>query len=399
MEDTQENQVPAEVMRVIDNHGRKLATIRTVENVTAIPNSDRLQLLTMKNFGWKVVVNKGEFEPGDKVIYLEIDSSIYVDDMLPCMEFLKERCGKRFTNGKNTVFAELIRIRTIKLRGQISQGLVFPVAQIMKELPDDRLHREDGTAITLFFDDGADWTSLLKVNHYDSICEYYEALCARVCASCPSPDTKGNWPSFVPKTDEERLQGLMEYFTKYADTDFEITEKFDGSSMTFIYAPSMRPDDPFYLCSRNLEKKYDENSNWWKPILRADLMNKFPKIYPGRNIAIQGELVGCGLNGNRDQYTDVYWKVFRIWDIDKAMFLTPAERYEMCEKLGLEHVKVIDKCCKIFQKYRTLDDFLALVEGKTDRGHEREGMVFKAVADGSISFKVINNNYLLKNEL
>ena len=114
-------------------------------------------------------------------------------------------------------------------------------------------------------------------------------------------------------------------------------------------------------------------------------------------LAIQGEMIGPKFNGNRDRNKENHFRVFRIFDITDQKFVTPKTRYAICEYLGLEHVKVIETC-KIFQKLKSIDEFLAYADGKTDNGLPREGVVFKRVDDGSVSFKSVSNVYLLKQE-
>lgn len=372
---------------ITETHGRKLATIQKISKLTPIENSDFLEVAEMEGLGWKVVVKKGELKIGEPVVYFEIDSAIRVKNLLPPLEFLKDRCLRKICDKHGNVLEELVRIRTIKLRGVISQGLIIPVYDFISCLP--------------FLTEvvGDDVTSDFHVEHFDEIRDYFDTILGtNVQSGCKRAS---DFPCWVPKTDEIRLQSCMDFFEKYAHDEFEVTEKFDGSSMTAIYAPTKRPDKPFYLCSRRFELEFDETSEWWKPIIQANLQEKMKSMYEngdfaGIEFAIQGEAVGPKFNNNRDRYTEVHWKVFRIFNINEQKFVSPSVRYEICKILGLEHVKVIDEKCKIFEKLPTLDDFLSFVDGKTDHGFPREGMVFKKVDDGSVSFKVISNAYLLK---
>lgn len=354
---------------------RKLASVRIIDDVLPIENADRLEQVAIG--GWRVVVAKGEFAKGDKVVYFEIDSALPVTDER--YEFLKERCLRKWMCGSRLV-CEVIRIKSIKLRGVISQGLVMPLAEF-PEITDTEI--------------GSDVTELLNVKHYDELAEEY----GRITGSAKlAGNAKGNFPTYlVPKTDEERLQNLTEYFDgRFKGVPFEVTEKFDGSSATYIYAPNARPDDPFFVCSHNLELKEEEGNLYWDIAYKYDILNALKSFWAktGCDIAIQGEIVGPGVNGNRDQYTEHKFYVFRIYNITEGKWLSPIDRRAICTSRGIPHVKVFGTR-PIFDTLNTVDAFLSMVEGKTDRGNEREGMVFKSV-DGNISFKVINNKYLLK---
>ncbi|MBQ7652484.1 MAG: hypothetical protein IJS15_16110, partial [Victivallales bacterium] len=137
---------------------------------------------------------------------------------------------------------------------------------------------------------------------------------------------EGNFPSWIPKTDEERIQNLADWPDKLKGVLWEVTEKKDGSSMTVFYAPSQRPDNPFGVCSRNFELKRDETNAWWEAAVKYGLEAKLRSL--GREIALQGELVGPGMNGNRDLLPERAFRVFRIWDIANQRYVPSDERIE-----------------------------------------------------------------------
>ena len=355
---------------------RKLATIRTVESINPIDGADRLEYITMKNLGWKVVVGKGELKVGDRIVYFEIDSALTLN---PMFDFLKDRCYKRWTNSDGKVVDECYRIKTAKLRGVVSQGLAIPLTKFND-------HERAGFAD---MEDGRDVSVDLGVRHYDEIVESYATIGGTARGSFPS--------SWVPKTDAERIQNLMSYFTDCKDVEFEVTEKADGSSMTVIYSPTMRPENPFFICSRNQEVEFNPADKWGLPLYKTNALGRLLGFYEdtGKEYAFQGELVGPAFNGNRDTYKESVWKIFNIWDIKEQRYLTPTERIQTTVMLGIPHVKILSTNWKVFNELPTLDAMLKFVEGKTDNGNEREGCVFKSM-DGKIMFKCINNKYLLK---
>lgn len=232
----------------------------------------------------------------------------------------------------------------------------------------------------------------------------------------------GDFPSDVPKTDEIRVQTSYADLVKdpaNVDGEWEVTEKNDGSSCTLFYRPQLWPDDPMRISSRRFLLKDDGFSDEWfaafKKIGWDNIKSGLKMVYEmglwhfsddGTNdklilphyheLAIQGEMIGAKFNGNRDKNTENHFRVFRIFDITEQKFVTPEVRYLICKIVGLEHVKVIETC-QIFHKLKNIDEFVSYADGVTDNGNPREGVVFKRVDDGSISFKSVSNKYLLKN--
>ena len=296
---------------------RKLASIRKVDSITPIEKADKIELAHIG--GWQCVVGKNDFKSGDYGVFFEIDSFLPINDTRYI--FLHERCSKKFMNhGK--LLCEGVRIKTCKLRGMLSQGLLMSV----------KLFPEISEII-----EGKDVTELLKVEHYDELSEKY----ARIQGTCSlNSDAKGNFPSYIPKTDEERIENLSEYFTSMKDVEFEATFKADGSSLTVFYSPTHRPDDPFGVCSRNFEKKDGDNA-FWNIIRKYDLQNKMKEL--NRELAIQGELVSPRIQKNRDLFEEPHFLVFRIFDIKNQKWLTPEERYDVCKLLDLEHVYIYSR--------------------------------------------------------
>ena len=388
---------------------RKMASVQEIARLSPIENSDFLEVAMMKDLGWKVVVKKGEFKVGDKVVYFEIDSAIDVKNLAEGLKFLAEKGTNKLFTGRtpdtSAFSGEYVRIKTIKLRGQVSQGLIVPV--LVK-----------GSHNCLHANVGDDLTQLFQVEVWDRLCEWYDErsqLGPR--AQCHQ---SGTFPSDVPKTDEIRIESLMEYFSDPEMTNavWECTEKNDGSSCTLFYRPMTWPDDPMRIASRKFLLKDDGFSDDWfaafkkigwdklkngldgiyKHGLNADWDDCGPRLHynGGHELAIQGEMIGAKFNGNRDKNTENHFRVFRIFDITDQKFVCPKIRYEICQHLGLEHVKVIETC-KIFDKCKTIDDFENYVTRKSDNGNQIEGVVFKRVDNGEISFKKVSAKYCLQN--
>lgn len=351
---------------------RKLASIVKIENVEKIKDSDFLVKITMYGKGWEVVCHiKDNFKKDDIAVYFEIDSALPIDDIR--YDFLKDRCKRVWKIGEKTVF-ETIKIKTINLRGVVSQGLILPIA-LFPELKNMKVDE--------------DVTDILGVKHFDDVSLEWDKITGKITLD---GEFKANFPSFINKTDEERIQNFSHFFTELKGTLWEVTDKYDGSSMTCFYSLVNRPSDPFGVCNRNTEYWDKDKNIYWDVAKKYELFEKM-KFY-NEEIAFQGELVGPGINGNRDRYTEHDFFVFNIFDISNRRYFTPNERYELCKKYNLNHVRVINPAMDVFNELDSLEKMLKFVDGKTERGNRKEGCVFKSL-DGRSSFKCINNKYLL----
>lgn len=362
---------------------RKLASIAKVATSVPHENADRLSVVTLEGKAWKVVTGRDEFRPGDLVVYFEIDSYLPADD--DRYGFLAERCLKKFCLKSGEVVDQGIRIRTVKLRGVVSQGLVMPL---------DRFPEAADRAV------GDDVTDILRVRHYDEIAEELRP----VVAGRPVPsDAMGPFPAFfIPKTDEERIQNLAYWFDTMKGETFEVTEKNDGMSVTAFHSALVDPEHPFGVCSRNLrlreETQNGEVPTPWRVMRKLMAEDRIAAMCRdhGSQFALQGELVGPGINGNRDLYTDYEWHVFRIWDIVKQRFVDPRQAMAMALAYGFEYVPVLGYV-RPFDEFGSVDEILKYAEGVTTKhGREREGLVFKRIGGPCmVSFKAVSNRYLL----
>lgn len=333
---------------------RKLATVRRIDAVNPIPDADAIEVAIVG--GWSVVVKKGEYKSGDLAIYCEIDSWI-PHEMAP---FLSKGSEPREYNG---VKGE--RLRTVKLRGQVSQGLLLPT---VGQTP----LKGEGDDLTEFFG-----------------IQKWEAPIPTQLAG----DVEGPFPSYVPKTDQERVQNLTMEFKEWVDSKFnwEITEKLDGSSMT-VYLK----DGKFGVCSRNWALKENETNSLWKQARRYNLESV---LNVEGNFAVQGELIGEGIQCNPYKIQGQDFFVYDIFDINEQRYLSPAERRAFVERNGLRHVPVIAFNAELLDTLgiESVEQILQFAEGKSvlNTKTEREGLVFKH--NGQTSFKAISNRFLLKN--
>lgn len=333
---------------------RKLATIRTIDALNPIEGADAIECATVG--GWKVVVKKGEFNVGDHAVYCEIDSWIPTE-LAPFLSKGKEPRVFEGIKGE--------RLRTVKLRGQLSQGLL--------------LNLDSAIPQTNSFAEGDDVSELLNIVKWEMPMNAQLAGMAR-----------GNFPSVIPKTDQERVQNLKKEIAGAAETglQFELTEKLEGSSMTVYLI-----DGVFGVCSRNLDLKETEGNSFWATARRDDIEEKM-RIAGMNNFAIQGELIGPGIQGNIYKLSTPEFRVFDVYNIQDGTYLVPHERRALIKVLDLLHVPFIsvDKDLGV----GSIDEILQWAEDISllNPAVQREGIVFKEV-NGGMTFKAISNKYLL----
>ena len=338
---------------------RKLATIRKIDELNPIEGADAIECAVVG--GWKVVAQKGLYNVGGLAVYFEIDSWIPTE-LAPFLSKGKE--PREFEGVKGE------RLKTIKLRGQLSQGLLMPLAEIMK--------LED--AGTLYIEEGADITEFLGIKKWE---KPVNAQLAGVC--------RGNFPSLIPKTDQERVQNLKKEITAAQNDVFEVTEKMEGSSMT-VYQMVVDGEMQFGVCSRNMDLKETEGNSFWATARKDDIEAKMKAVDEFWSFAIQGELIGPGVQGNIYGLKEPMFVVFDVYDIQAGEYIPPDARRELIANMGLNHVPVLNERYVLTQ---TVDEIIASAEGQSTFAKvEREGIVFKQ-AMGGFSFKAISNKYLL----
>ena len=332
---------------------RKLASIRKISDIQSIPGADMIELAIVD--GWKVVVAKNvEHKVGDMVVYCEIDSFLPIKEEF---EFLRKSSYKKMSDG-----TEGFRLRTIKLRGQVSQGLILPLKDL--QLPNKDL-----------LEVGIDVTNLLGISKYEP------PIPAEL-----SGKVKGLFPSFLRKTDEERIQNLSDEYENLKQHKFYVTEKLDGSSATFY-----SKDGVFGVCSRNLELLETEGNTFWK--VARELKIEEWLTSQDVNYSIQGELIGESIQGNPYKIKGQTVGFFNAFNIDTQEYLGLEEFEKLISSMGLKIVPILDRD---FTLPDTIDELLSYADEKSvlNSNFDREGVVIRSL-DRKISFKVISNKFLL----
>lgn len=329
---------------------RKLVSIQKVKEIIPIEGAEAIEAIRV--LGWVIVVKKGEFKVGEKVIYAEVDS---VFPKKPEFEFLEK------VN---------YRIKTIKLRGQVSQGICFPLSI----LPEGE------------YEEDQDVTELLGVIKYEP-----------KIPDCLAGEVRGNFPGFLKKTDETRVQVLQNILTKYKGLRCYYTEKVDGTSSTFYLN-----DGVFGVCSRNLDLKENESNILWKVARENDLENKLRNLGLG-NVAVQGEVISDGIQGNKYKLSPGERRLylFNVFDIDNHRYLGYEDLIRVSKALNIPTapILVID-----FELIDNIDELVKLSVGFSviNPKVKREGIVIRPIEEiediriGRLSFKAINPEFLLK---
>lgn len=350
----------------------KLASVQKIIDIQPIEGADMIVKATV--LGWDIVVKKNEYKVGDLCSYIQIDTVV---PEKPEYEFLRER---------------KFRVRTIKLRKQISQGLIVPlpsgkwsegddlteVLGIKKyEKPDNNPERYEKPRMPKVW--YKKWVYLFKYNILYKMFPRLQKL-----SRTPFPK------NLVSITDEERIQNIPQVLTQYAGKKFIVSYKLDGSSITIIHSKVLGKSK-YRICSRRFEL-HDKKNDWYKVFSDtqfADEIQKLSRQFGTNDIIVQGEAIGK-FNGNHHNLQREQIRLFNIYIDGKRM--NQKDFIETCLKNNIPH-------CPMYKETvlnHTLPEILAESEIKDilNPHVEVEGLVWRCVED-NLSFKVINNKYLL----
>lgn len=371
---------------------RKLASIQTVQDITTIEGYDRVELATI--LGWECIIKKGDFKIGDKCVYFEPDSLLYPHPIWNT--FLEKRKFK---------------IKTIKMCGVYSQGLVLPVSVIEELKPGLKWKKEDGYDLTedldvKHFEKGgvSKSTDTVKKSKNPIVRFFMQYRWFRfIYAKLYGGKSKGSFPSeYISKSDETNIQGMPSVLEKNRGVRFYITEKLEGQSATYLIKPlkgvinNYFNKTEFMVCSRNLKKGRPDGSSWWTVAEQFGIKKIIEKYYKetGIMVAIQGEIIGEGVQDNIYKIKGYDFYVFTIKDIMNDRLFTMIEKEEFCERTGLKMVPLIDRKF-IIDDNVTVKSLLEKSNGTSVLYNtKREGIVLRKYIDDRISFKVRSPEYL-----
>ena len=358
---------------------RKLASIQRIGSVLPIMGADAIEMVTINS--WRVVTKKGEFKEGDLCVYFEIDSFL---PMEKDFEFLRKSSYRKMGD------LEGFRLRTIKLKGQVSQGLCLPLSVLEKqdEMKIGISKQPWGDQLQLGpYDDAIVIEEGADVTDYMCVLKYEPPIPAEL-----SGKVKGGFPGFIRKTDEERIQNMTAEYESMKDKPYYVTEKLDGSSATYYFR-----DGVFGVCSRNLELLESEGNTFWKVARELHIEEKLGTIE--ENYAIQGELIGEGIQGNAYKLKGQTVLIFNIFNIDTQEYLGLDDMVHFLQKVNVDN-KPLELVPVVNYDYKlppTIDEIIRYADDKSRLNGltDREGIVIRN-KDKSVSFKAISNAFLLK---
>ncbi|MFA5557842.1 MAG: RNA ligase family protein [Methanofastidiosum sp.] len=360
---------------------RKLASVQRILEINPIEKADAIEVC--KVLGWEVVVaKKDNFKVGDLVVYIEIDS--IVPDR-PEFEFLRNR---------------KFRIKTIKLRGQVSQGLVMP----MSILPIGK------------YKEGDDITEDLNIKKYDPQADAERKLMEQKLAHTNNKihkflsrypwyrklifkPKKSKFPGFIKKTDEDRIQLFPRICEEEKDTLFQITEKLDGQSGTYFLLKTPKKwyqfgksAYTFGVCSRNLHLPKEDNSSYWTIAKQYNIKGVLESLIGNEQyVVLQGEIIGGNIQKNKYKISGYDFYAFNLIYPNRKM-----ENKQMQELLNPLNIKTVPVLDIGFKLKNTIKDMVEYAKGKSTLLDElREGIVVRNY-EKDISFKVVNPDFLLK---
>jgi RNA ligase (TIGR02306 family) len=362
------------------NGERAMAYVVKIDDLLPIEGADRIECA--KVGGWNVVAQKELYKVGDLAIYCEIDSWI-PHGLAP---FLTQ--DGHYPKVYNEVEGQ--RLKTKKLKGVVSQGLLLPL--FYSSSAGGWCFHPTMHYLPILVHEGEDVTERLGIQKWE-----------RPIPAELRGVMKGNFPSFIPKTDQERCQNLTKQLPSWYGKRFEVTEKLHGSSMTVYITAEYNVG--FGVCSRNIDLKESDTNTYWKVAkeqglldVLLDMWNKNKK----HSYALQGELIGEGINGNMYNIKGHQFKLFDIYDITEGRYLTPVERADMW--LRYSNKSVINTHVPVVNPYYILnhnaDELLHMVQHKSRLNPKvwAEGWVLKCNEDPTISFKVVSNKFLTSKE-
>lgn len=357
---------------------RKMVTIRQIQSLEAIEGADRIELARVD--GWKVVVQKGLHIVNNYVVYFEVDS------FLPDTELFKNAAGRdglKRSMLDNGDIVEGYRIRAIKLRGTVSQGLIVPLSEFENVFTSVDLKKA--------YEEQTDFTDLFGVTVFE-----------RPINLSSNADAKSNFPSFIPKTASIRVQNQLDsLWTAYCeDWPFQITYKLNGSSCT-IY----KKGNYLGLCSRNLELKFNLNehastSNFTRVAYKVHqtLLNY------EHDYCIQGELVAPGIQANFENVLNPEFYAFNMYSMEEQEYHNPVYVENFIDNFypDIKHIPIFEQCITLKELFGAdIPDKLTLSDKIIDHakgpsglnGKYREGFVYKSLFN-NFTFKAISEQYL-----
>jgi len=352
---------------------RDLAVIAKIQEIKPIDGKDRIELATVENY--TVIVGKGEYKVGDLVVYVFYETVLPVR---PEFEFLRGRCYNKLYGG--------FRIKAMKMGGVYSNGIIFPTSILPSEVK-----IKEGTNVEKYLGVVKYSPEDLEENKVQDLRSplMKKLMRFKIIRNLVLREKYNNpYPGTVEKSDETNIQKLFdEYKEKHNDEVFYITEKVEGQSATYMLIGKTRK---YRVYSHNRERNPKGSGNW-ETLGRTMKMKKLLKKQK-KNYAIQGEIVGPGIQKNIYGFDALKLFVFKITETDTGRVLDYPELAEFCVKNNFKMVPVIAFTNGIPD---TLEDCLKEADGKSVINEDvpREGLVYRSMNNQSVGFKARSREY------
>lgn len=401
------------------NGERELVYVVLIDEIKPIEGYDRVEHARVN--GWWCIVQKGQFKVGDPAIYFEVDSKVPSDR--ECFAFLEKRNYK---------------IKTLRMCKVISQGLLMHAEDFgWKNAIDADGHPliyDANDNSRFWYADGEDrfLTKELGVTYADDADnkrkansgDKYKAMAARrpnifrkkwarwlmkrewgrklmFFFFGKKRDKKDGWPSWVQKTDEERVQNMPWILEDKGE--WIVTEKIDGTSTTFTMKRSKFGKNKMYVCSRNVcfdtvdKPCYYDTNVYWEMAKKYNIYDVLSKLLDRFSnaewVTIQGETYGEGIQKRNYSLKGHEFAIFNLITSDKGRLGTKEMVYELGNICDVPCVPILNT---ITFDDLTVEKLLEMADGNSViDGLPREGFVLRSL-DGARSFKAVSNNYLLK---
>jgi RNA ligase (TIGR02306 family) len=348
---------------------KNLATIQRVTNVRNHPNGEKLDLVQV--LGWQVVTKRGEYKDGDLCVYVVIDT------------ILPEKPEFEFLRNKN------FRIKPIRLRGEESAGIAFPLSVVpgycgLTAQGDGFFFNrkdENGLETHGVHEVGDDVAELIGVTKYE-----------KPISPELAGQAVGHFPPFLIITDEDNLRSYPDAVPELYGRAYYITRKEDGSSGTYF-----QHGGEFGVCSRRIHLKESEGNGFWRIAHKYNIQEALRKAFPERSIAIQGEVVGPGVQKNPIGLTELSFRLFNIFDIQQRSYLDYEAIVKFTTDFGIPMVPIVAEGTAFGY---SLEELVKLAREQKYGEVPGEGIVirpkesfYSSVLKKSWSGKVINELY------
>lgn len=355
-----------------------LAVISKIQSITPIEGKDRIVLAKVENYD--TIVQKDDFKVGDVVIYVLYDAILPVK---PEYEFLRKRCYSEKWKG--------FRIRPMKMGGVVSEGLVLP----MSSLPAGKKYKlgqvvTDDLEIRLYDPESQLESSSKKSNWFLDIMMKYSWFRKLYNKYFRKSKTKGGYPSWVDKSDEENIEKIWDKIKEHPDTEYIVTEKMEGQAGSFVYDKK-----GFKVYSHNFNVI---SGNWVEIAKIYDLEHKlksYCKLKKIDGICLQGEVCGPGIQSNIYGFDSLHLFLYGGFHLDHTR-LNYYELEEIATTMNIPLCPKISDNLKI-SDFSGLEDIVKFSDGDSifknkDKAVPREGLVWRTL-DGDIHFKNKSRSY------